>query len=331
MKKTPKTINGLMKHLRNNNNIGIKNSKQKNQLITQGYYHGYKAYRFYKTSYKMLPITNYEEINQTIIYDSNLKALLYDKIMFIETALKNIVLDVIINKLKSDNINTLYEKGTTTFNNSPKFFNNKQRNEAQKNLLSLQISIQRHIFNSYDKKDPKITHFYNNNLYSHVPIWAIFEILTLGDFGHLIKTLTFDLRDEISKRLGIGINIDPERTVLSKYVFLIKDLRNSIAHNGVIYDCRFNRMSPSNGMKKCLCFKTNLNKINFDSFVDYITLICYLLKTLKVNNKDIKQFIKEYKFFTKDYINNVPQTITKITIAKDWEVALNIISNTFFS
>ncbi len=103
----PKTINGLMKHLRTCG-INIKNTKQKRQLINQGYYHGYKGYRFYKDSSHPLPITDYEQINQTIIYDSKLKSLLYGKIMYIETALKNICLDAIINEINSDDLQVMY-------------------------------------------------------------------------------------------------------------------------------------------------------------------------------------------------------------------------------
>ena len=163
MKKSPKTINGLMKHLRENNNISIKNSKQKNQLINQGYYHGYKAYRFYKTSNQRLPLKDYEEINQTIIYDSRLKALMYDKIMFIETALKNIALDVIINELHTDNINVLYEKGVTSYKNSPSYFNPDQKNKAQMNLFALQSKIQHDISEHFNEKDPISDYFLNED------------------------------------------------------------------------------------------------------------------------------------------------------------------------
>ena len=40
----PQTINGLMRHLRNDCNIQISGSYQKQQLISYGYYHGYKGY-----------------------------------------------------------------------------------------------------------------------------------------------------------------------------------------------------------------------------------------------------------------------------------------------
>ena len=40
---SPQTINGLMRHLRNDCNVQISGSKQKKQLISYGYYHGYKG------------------------------------------------------------------------------------------------------------------------------------------------------------------------------------------------------------------------------------------------------------------------------------------------
>ena len=56
--KTPQTINGLMRHLRNNCSINISGSYQKQQLISYGYYHGYKWYRFAKTSNNRIPYTH---------------------------------------------------------------------------------------------------------------------------------------------------------------------------------------------------------------------------------------------------------------------------------
>ena len=41
------------------------------------------------SSSNRLPFTSYNEINATIQYDTKLKSLLYGKMMFIETALKN--------------------------------------------------------------------------------------------------------------------------------------------------------------------------------------------------------------------------------------------------
>ena len=85
-----KSPDALMRHLRDNG-ISISGSSQKQQLINTGYFHGYKGYRFFVSSSNRLPFTSYNEINATIQYDTKLKSLLYGKMMFIETALKNML------------------------------------------------------------------------------------------------------------------------------------------------------------------------------------------------------------------------------------------------
>lgn len=82
-----KTIEDLMQHLRDSG-IAISGDVEKRQLINTGYYHGYKGYRFFKNLQNRIPFTSYKEINATIEFDSKLKSLFYDKIMYIETAVK---------------------------------------------------------------------------------------------------------------------------------------------------------------------------------------------------------------------------------------------------
>ena len=80
-----------MRHLRNDCNIQISGSYQKQQLISYGYYHGYKGYRFIKNRHNQIPYTDFSEVVAVIEYDNNLKSALYSDLMFIETAIKNIV------------------------------------------------------------------------------------------------------------------------------------------------------------------------------------------------------------------------------------------------
>lgn len=51
-----------------------------------------------------LPFVSYDEVYATIQYDSNLKALLYGKMMYIETAVKNIALESILVNANSESI-----------------------------------------------------------------------------------------------------------------------------------------------------------------------------------------------------------------------------------
>ena len=113
-----KTIDGLMRHLRNNG-IKIGGSTQKRQLINTGYFHGYKGYRFFKNSNKPIPFSTYGDIHATIKYDSDLKALFYGKLMFIETAVKNIALSRIMLDANSENIQEMLKKVVAGYNSFP--------------------------------------------------------------------------------------------------------------------------------------------------------------------------------------------------------------------
>ena len=147
------------------------------------------------------------------------------------------------------------------------------KKKYQNNKLNLQGSIQNSIAAAYRKENPKITHFYNNVNYSEVPIWAIFEILTMGDFGHLLSSLTINMREKISRAIGLNLSCDTYRELLYKYVYALKDLRNAIAHNDVVYDTRFREMDPSRPMRQCLILEVGLPYINFKTIGDYIILI----------------------------------------------------------
>ncbi len=113
-----KTTDALMRHLRNSG-ITISGGKQKRQLINTGYFHGYKGYRFFGNSQRRLPFVTYDEVYATIQYDSDLKALLYGKMMFIETAVKNIVLESILVNANSETIQDMYDKVVSSYNNAP--------------------------------------------------------------------------------------------------------------------------------------------------------------------------------------------------------------------
>ncbi|MEG2013204.1 MAG: Abi family protein, partial [Anaerovoracaceae bacterium] len=72
------------------------------------------------------------------------------------------------------------------YNNAPTFFTTEQKKKLQQNKLNLQNSIQSNLAYAYRKDNPKITHYYNHEGYSGVPIWALFEIMTMGDLGYLL-------------------------------------------------------------------------------------------------------------------------------------------------
>lgn len=321
-----KTTDGLMRHLRNSG-IKISGSKQKRQLINTGYFHGYKGYRFFKTASTRLPFTSYAEVYATIQYDSGLKSLLYGKMMFIETALKNVALESILCHTHSESIQVMYDKAISSYNNAPPSATPDQRKKLQQYKLNLQNSIQGSLAYAYKKNNPKITHFYNNIGYSEVPIWALFEIMTMGDFGQLLSCLTYDVRNDISKQIGFNLSCDTNRELVYKYVYTLKDLRNAIAHNAVVFDTRFRNIDPSPAMKQCLMQDVYLPYINFKTIGDYIILMSYLLKKLGMPKTDIKTFIRDFEKLTETYKKSVNPSVAAIAIHPDLPARMAALKN----
>jgi len=321
-----KTIDGLMRHLRDNG-IAISGSLQKRQLRNTGYFHGYKGYRFFKNAQNSLPFVSYNEVYATIQYDSALKALLYGKMMYIETAVKNIALESILDNAKSESIQDMYDKVVSSYNNAPASCTTEQRKILQQNKLNLQNSIQSNLAYAYKKDNPKITHFYNNVGYSGVPIWALFEIMTMGDLGYLLSCLTYDVRDDISKRLGINVSCDTNRQLIYKYMYTLKDLRNAIAHNAVVFDTRFRNIDPTNAMKQCLKIEIGLPYVNFKTIGDYIILMCYYMKLLQVSKAEIKAFIRDFEKITEDYRKIVNADVASMVIHPDLASRMNLLKD----
>lgn len=309
-----KTTDGLMRHLRNNH-ISISGSKEKRQLMNTGYFHGYKGYRFFNNSHQKLPFKSYSEVYATIQYDSKLKSLLYSKIMFIETAVKNVALESILVNSNSENIQDMYNNVVSGYNNAPLGSTKEEKKRFQQAKLNLQNSIQNSLAKAYKNGNQKIAHYYNKIGYSDVPIWALFEIMTLGDFGYLLSCLTFDVRDDISKRLGLDdISVDSNRQLIYKYIYTLKDLRNAVAHNSVVFDTRFKNIYPNKSMQLYLKNKIGVPYINFKTIGDYIILVCHYLKLLKLPKKEIKSFVREFEKITKDYQNSVNSEVSSIVI-----------------
>jgi abortive infection bacteriophage resistance protein len=321
-----KTTDALLRHLRNSG-IEINGAKQKRQLVNTGYFHGYKGYRFFGNAQRRLPFKSYDEVYATIQYDSNLKALLYGKMMYIETAVKNIALESILVNTNSESIQKMYDKVVSGYHNAPDNATMEQRGKMQQNKLNLQNSIQSSLAFAYKKNNPKITHFYNNVGYSEVPVWALFEIMTMGDLGYLLSCLTYDVRDDISKRLGLNVSCDTNRELIYKYIYTLKDLRNAIAHNAVVFDTRFRNIDPTPAMKQCLKLEIGLPYVNFKTVGDYIILMCYYMKMLQLSKTEIKAFIREFEKITDNYRIAVRPEVAAIVIHSDLSSRMNILKN----
>src|SRR5690606_20462387 len=121
-----------------------------------------------------------------------------------------------------------------------------------------------------------------------IPLWAIFEVISMGNFGVFLQCLNLDTRIAIAKDLGLhSTSHNQNGRIIEDIIFLIKDLRNAVAHNSVVFDCRFKKNKPSAKLKEYLQSEMNIPHIKFESIVDYFVILIFLLKKLGVTKTEL--------------------------------------------
>lgn len=68
--------------------------------------------------------------------------------------------------------------------------------------------------------------------------------------------------------------------------------------------------------------------INFKTIGDYIILVCYCLKLLKVTKTEIKLFVREFQKITKEYEKMVNAEVISVTIHSDLNLRMEILKKT---
>ncbi len=317
----PKNTNSLMKHLRDTNKIDIKGSKQKLALQNYGFYHGYKGYRFFKEKNNTLNLTNFNEIIALNEFDLELKAIFYKQIMFIETALKNRVLQLVMEDCKSYNFNDIYEKNLT-FHTS--IINKKVRSNALKKRLSMRQKILQVVSNNYPK-NRVVTHFYDRN--SEVPIWGIFELVTLGEFGYFVSCMDINLKKDFADSINLDRSYNTDGELVEKIIFLIRDLRNALSHNEVVFDTRFKTSKVSKNLISSLEKETGIRGISMETITDYLILNIYILKNLGIVKTKLKSTLSEYIRLKEKLRNEIDISDHMKIFPSDTRNKLNMLEN----
>ncbi len=287
--KSPQTINGLMRHLRNDCNVKISGSKQKQQLICYGFYHGYKGYRFMRNSGNRIPYTDFSELVAVIEYDNNIKEALYSNLMFIETSIKNIVCNESVRGLKFGTFDYVFKE---------RMKDNANNINLQSKRLKLRNKVYSVLSSRYRDEgeidNKMVRHYYSRG--EDVPLWVVFEILYLSDLASFFECLNLSTRESIMKQLQMfDVSIDTNRNLLSNMLFTIKALRNAVAHNNAVFDTRFKDRKISSILKKWSEKETGIQNITLYSIIDYIIIICCLLKRIDFSGSRSKKLLNSFK------------------------------------
>lgn len=296
--KPPRTIDQLMCHMNDETNrhmLPIR-EEEKQKLRHIGYFHGYKGYRYYKSPNTILPYKDFNELYAVYDFDSKVKAILYPQIMFLETTIKNYSLEIIMDDSKKSDFHSIYNDLLNEYKKT--LYSSKKSLSAYKKSLQkkmrLQDKIHKSIYSNYNKKyDHIVGHYYDKD--NDIPIWAIFELISLGEFGNFISCLDEKIKKKISKSIGLNYSYDPQGILLEKFIFALKDLRNAIAHNDVIFDTRFKNGEISNTIIKYITNETEEKEVNFQTITDYIIMISILLSALQCNKESILNLISDFE------------------------------------
>ena len=286
----PKSINALMAYMRDNKGIQINGSTQKKKLRYMGYFHGYKGYRYHGSPNNTFLFQSFNELQAVYNFDMALKAIFYPQIMFLETAIKNYVLEVIIESINSKRFADIYSKLLSDYKSYPVGSN------KYKNAIIKRMNVRNKIYNIISRDYGKryiVNHYYDKD--QPLPIWAIFELLTLGEFGNFISCLNITVRKTISKSVGIKTSVDSDGQLLTMIVYVLKDLRNAVAHNNTIFDTRFKSGSVNTRIANYISTETGISNLTFKTITDYVILIGFLMKLLQCSKSDIMAFIHKFE------------------------------------
>lgn len=308
-----------MRYMRDQKGIAIKGSVQKLKLRNIGYYHGYKGYRFIGQSSNAIPYTDFKQLTAVYDFDMRLKALLYPHLMSLETSLKNLVLEQIIKAGNSDSFNYIY---TNLLNDYKRFAAGSER---QKKAIKQRLDLRNHVYSAltreYRNKQEIVQHFYHKDM--NVPIWGIFEIMTLGEFGTFFSCLNYTVRSSVSRELGLHQPSDTDGFLTRKIIFALKELRNAVAHNNVIFDTRFSRSNIDSAVTSSLINETGIQNISFKSITDYMILVVYLLKCVGTACKDMRRLIDDFQNELENFRKQLPYPIYARIVATDTRRKIN--------
>lgn len=332
----PKSTDGLMRYLRDKKGISISGSSQKRKLMNIGYYHGDKGYRYINTPSNHVPYTKFEEVVAVYDFDAGLKSLFYPTVMLIETAVKNYVLDILVALTNSENFVDTYNQlldNYKMFSTKGKTYRNaydrQKAEEKFKRELKRRLDLRNRIYkvqtDAYGNGNKIADHYFRKD--SNIPIWATFELLSLGEFGHFVSCLNQNCRADISKKLGIRPSDDSNSMMPQRLIYATKDFRNAIAHNDVVFDTRFRTGSIDKQVGNAISNATGVRGLTFETITDYLVLVIYQLKLLHISKTEMKHIISGFEDIVEKLRNSVPISIFNQIIHTDNNAKLTKLKN----
>lgn len=314
-----KTLNSLMRHIRESAGIAISGAGDKRALAQMGYFHGYKGYRYSGDASRRIPYSDFAELRAVVDFDFKVKALLYPVLMNLEMTMKNLAVVQVLEAAGSSRLTDVYARLMP---------GDKHKKRAGK--LEVIHSNSAVLLASYKRNSSIVRHYYDSADES-VPFWALVEVITLGHFATLLAQLSDDVLIRVAHSWGMRRN---DSDLLPHLVFALKDLRNCVAHNGVVFDTRFATSEIRKQVKDLLRREVGLPQgahVEFNTITDHFMLVVFMACCLGFPKREVKGLIREYVALTDGLRARVPVNIfdmivhtdnrLKLSALRDWVTA----------
>lgn len=143
-----------------------------------------------------------------------------------------------------------------------------------------------------------------------------------------MQCLNQNTRIAVAKDLGIHTSSHNQNgRIIEDIIFLIKELRNAVAHNSVVFDCRFKKTNPPSRLKEYLQSETGISNINFENIVDYFIIVIFLLKKLGINKTELKKIVRNIYIESEQLRNTIPISVHTSIMGSDFRNKVNGLNN----
>jgi abortive infection bacteriophage resistance protein len=286
-----------MRHVRESTSISLEGSGDKRALAQVGYFHGYKGYRYAGHPSKRIAFTEFKQLRAVMEFDSSIKGLIYPVLMRVEMTMKNLALVEILEAAESSALVDVYTRlmpGT--------------KREKKQGKLKVIHANNETLLKAYTARSSIICHYYDSPQEA-VPVWALIEIMTLGQFARFIEQLSDSTLNAIATRWGMRRS---DGTLVPHMVYAITSLRNCVAHNGVVFDTRFANEKVRKEIPQLLTVRMGFApgvQPDFKTITDYFILAAYLACCLGFSKTEVRALIRQYRAYTELLRQRVPKPV----------------------
>lgn len=300
-----KALDALMLHMGESGGISIGGIEDQRALARMGYFHGYKGHRYAGHPARRIPYSDFGEVAAVVAFDSGLKALLYPVLMWIETTMKNLALVAVMDAVGSSDLTVIYQQLMPG-----------DRYGKRAGKLEAIHSNNDVLLASYKRDNPIVRHYYDGPR-EHVPVWALFEVITFGHFGRFLRQLSDEVLGGIAESWGLAKR---RADLVPHLVFALTDLRNGVAHNGVVFDTRFARSGIRSQVKGLVKDEIGIPdgaRVDFQTITDHFVLVVFLARRLGFSQHEAQELIDEYVALTDALRRRVPVRVFDMIVRTD--------------